>query len=133
IRPALSASAIMLTPMRSFTLARGFWLSSFATTSATAPFVTRFRRTSGVWPISSVTSFAIFIDFRFSELLIDSFDSRSRQRIASQTSRRWLTPLTLLVYLYILLGRKLHVHITNPGRGRSRFRSSLRLRAGQQF
>src|SRR5713226_8229139 len=60
----------MLTPMRSLTLARGFWLSSFATTSATAPFVTRFSRTSGVRPISSVTSFAIFIDFRFSDLIV---------------------------------------------------------------
>ena len=28
----------MLTPMRSFTLASGFWLSSLATTSAAAPF-----------------------------------------------------------------------------------------------
>src|SRR5271169_1336441 len=51
----------MLTPMRSFTLATGFWLSSFATTSATQPAVTLFSRTSGVWPISSVTSFAILI------------------------------------------------------------------------
>ena len=51
----------MLTPMRSFTLAKGFWLSSFATTSATQPSVTLFSRTSGVWPISSVTSFAILI------------------------------------------------------------------------
>src|SRR5579864_8775592 len=51
----------MLTPMRSFTLASGFWLSSFATTSATQPVVTLFSRTSGVLPISSVTSFAIFM------------------------------------------------------------------------
>src|ERR1700722_13318311 len=63
MRPARSASAIMLTPMRSFTLPRGFWLSSFATTSATAPSVTRFNRTSGVRPINSVTSLAIFMDF----------------------------------------------------------------------
>src|SRR5271167_3336333 len=51
----------MLTPMRSFTLAQGFWLSSFATTSAAQPSVTLLRRTSGVLPINSVTSLAIFI------------------------------------------------------------------------
>src|SRR5580704_12626043 len=51
----------MLTPKRSFTLPKGFWLSSFATTSAPHPSVTRLSRTSGVCPISSVTSFAIFI------------------------------------------------------------------------
>src|SRR5258708_5200457 len=61
IFPARSASLIMLTPMRSFTLPTGFWLSSLATTSATHPSVTLLRRTSGVWPISSVTSLAIFI------------------------------------------------------------------------
>src|SRR5580704_19038841 len=52
----------MLTPKRSFTLPKGFWLSSFATTSAPHPSVTRLSRTSGVCPISSVTSFAIFIN-----------------------------------------------------------------------
>src|SRR5579864_4370791 len=51
----------MLTPMRSLTLSRGFWLSSFATTSATQPCVTLFSRTNGVLPINSVTSFAIFM------------------------------------------------------------------------
>src|ERR1700683_33525 len=51
----------MLTPMRSFTLAHGFWLSSFATTSATHPAVTLLSRTSGVLPINSVTSLAIFM------------------------------------------------------------------------
>src|SRR5258707_1381412 len=61
IFPARSASVIMLTPMRSFTLPTGFWLSSLATTSATQPPVTLFSRTSGVCPISSVMSFAIFI------------------------------------------------------------------------
>src|SRR5579872_2880114 len=58
----------MLIPMRSFTLASGFWLSSLATTSATHPSVTLFKRTSGVCPISSVTSLAIFI--------ISSFEKR---------------------------------------------------------
>jgi hypothetical protein len=47
--------------MRSFTLAQGFWLSSFATTSAAHPSVTLLSRTSGVLPINSVTSLAIFI------------------------------------------------------------------------
>src|SRR5580658_7448385 len=51
----------MLTPMRSFTLPTGFWLSSLATTSATQPSVTLLSRTRGVWPISSVTSFAILM------------------------------------------------------------------------
>src|SRR5580693_8890327 len=51
----------MLTPMRSFTLPTGFWLSSLATTSATQPPVTLLSLTSGVCPISSVTSFAIFM------------------------------------------------------------------------
>ena len=61
IFPARSASLIMLTPMRSFTLLHGFWLSSLATTVAFAPAVTLLSRTSGVCPISSVTSLAIFI------------------------------------------------------------------------
>src|SRR5271166_236198 len=61
ILPCRSASSIMLTPMRSFTLLHGFMLSSLATTSARAPAVTLLRRTSGVRPISSVTSLAIFI------------------------------------------------------------------------
>src|SRR5579872_3166951 len=51
----------MLTPIRSFTLAQGFWLSSFATTWATQPAVTLFSLTSGVSPINAVTSFAIFM------------------------------------------------------------------------
>src|SRR6516164_4540921 len=59
--PAFSASLIMLTPMRSLTLAQGLKLSSLASTVAFAPAVTLFSRTSGVWPISSVTSLAIFI------------------------------------------------------------------------
>ena len=63
ILPARSASLIMLTPMRSFTLLQGFMLSSLATTVAPAPAVTLFRRTSGVWPMSSVTSLAIFMSY----------------------------------------------------------------------
>ena len=56
-----SASSIMLTPMRSFTL--GQWILAFQLRhdSATQPSVTLFSRTSGVCPISSVTSFAIFM------------------------------------------------------------------------
>ena len=63
IFPAFSASAIMLTPMRSLTLAQGLKLSSLATTVAPTPAVTLLRRTSGVCPISSVTSLAIFMKF----------------------------------------------------------------------
>src|SRR6516164_8736127 len=61
ILPACSAALIMLTPMRSLTLAHGSKLSSLAATVATQPAVTLFSRTSGVCPISSVTSLAIFI------------------------------------------------------------------------
>jgi hypothetical protein len=61
----------MLTPMRSFTLAQGFELSSFATTSAAQPSVTLFNRTSGVLPINPVTSFAIFI-FSFAPKGLDA-------------------------------------------------------------
>src|SRR5262245_51289345 len=59
IRPSRSAASIMARPMRSFTLAAGFRLSSFATTSARTPPVTLLSRTSGVCPISSVMFFAI--------------------------------------------------------------------------
>src|ERR1700687_4304531 len=78
IFPARSASLIMLTPMRSFTLLHGFWLSSLATTLALAPAVTLLRRHRGVFPISSVTSFAIFIasSEKFGLRLVDiRFDS----------------------------------------------------------
>ena len=51
--PRSSASTIIDTPMRSFTLKPGVNDSSFAKTVAPAPSVTRFRRTSGVLPISS--------------------------------------------------------------------------------
>ena len=61
IRPACSAASIMATPMRSFTLFAGLKNSSLATTSAAAPSVTRFSRTSGVFPISCVTSSAMLI------------------------------------------------------------------------
>ena len=47
--------------MRSFTLPAGLKNSSLAATSATAPSVTRRSRTSGVFPISWVTSSAIRI------------------------------------------------------------------------
>ena len=47
--------------MRSFTLLAGFWLSSFATICGFTPAATRFRRTSGVRPISSVTFAAMFM------------------------------------------------------------------------
>ena len=58
ISPARSAASIMATPMRSLTLCAGLKNSSFATTCAPAPSVTRRRRTSGVFPISWVTSSA---------------------------------------------------------------------------
>ncbi len=59
--PACSAASIIATPMRSFTLLAGLKNSSLATTCAVAPSVTRRSRTSGVFPISSVTSAAIRI------------------------------------------------------------------------
>jgi hypothetical protein len=61
IRPACSAASIIATPMRSLTLFPGLKNSSLATTSATAPSVTRFSRTSGVLPINSVTFSAMLI------------------------------------------------------------------------
>ena len=61
ISPAFSAASIMATPMRSFTLPAGLKDSSLATTSATAPSVTRRSRTSGVFPISCVTSSAMLM------------------------------------------------------------------------
>ncbi len=62
IRPSRSAASIIARPMRSFTLSAGFWLSSFTTICAGAPAQTRFSRTSGVRPTSSVTLAAIRID-----------------------------------------------------------------------
>ncbi len=59
ILPDFSASSIMARPMRSLTLASGFWLSSLATTVAGSPAATRLSRTRGVCPISSVTFAAI--------------------------------------------------------------------------
>jgi hypothetical protein len=70
----------MLTPIRSFTLAQGFALSSFATTWAAQPSVTLLSRTSGVFPISSVTSFAIFI-VRF---VLPGLDAESMVRDTNQ-------------------------------------------------
>ena len=61
ICPACSAASIIATPMRSFTLAAGLKDSSFATTSAPAPSVTRRSRTSGVPPTSCVMSSATFM------------------------------------------------------------------------
>src|ERR1700710_2369004 len=61
ISPAFSAASIMATPMRSFTLPAGLKNSSLATTSATAPSVTRRSRTSGVLPISWVMFSAMLI------------------------------------------------------------------------
>jgi hypothetical protein len=59
MRPAFSAASIIDKPMRSFTLWAGFWNSSLATTSAVQPCVRRLMRTSGVFPIRSVTLLAI--------------------------------------------------------------------------
>jgi len=61
IIPSRSAASIIATPMRSFTLAAGFCDSSLATTRAATPLVTVLSATSGVLPISLVTSLAIFI------------------------------------------------------------------------
>jgi hypothetical protein len=61
IRPACSAASIMATPIRSFTLFAGLKNSNLATTSATAPSVTRRSRTSGVPPTSCVTSSAMLM------------------------------------------------------------------------
>src|SRR5690242_8385126 len=56
MRPDLSASSTIATPMRSFTLESGLKNSSFSNTSATAPcfLATRLSRTSGVLPMVSV-------------------------------------------------------------------------------
>mmetsp|Transcript_16919 Transcript_16919/g.43747 ORF Transcript_16919/g.43747 Transcript_16919/m.43747 type:complete len:329 (-) Transcript_16919:35-1021(-) len=54
--PRFSASAIMEYPIRSFTLLHGSIDSSFARIVPSTPAVTRFSRTSGVPPMSSVTS-----------------------------------------------------------------------------
>src|SRR5580698_2411378 len=78
IRPAFSALSIMANPMRSFTLAAGFRLSSLATTVAGKPADTRFRRTKGVRPISSVTFAAIRAIFY---LLVAFSGKPSKRRI----------------------------------------------------
>src|ERR1700688_1515532 len=75
----------MLTPMRSFTLDTGFWLSSFATTSATHPSVTLFTRTSGVWPINSATSFAILMATHSSNVCARKFFRRCWRRVILPT------------------------------------------------
>jgi hypothetical protein len=53
--PSASSASIMLTPIRSFTLAIGLKNSSFRTMSARAPWAWAMRgmRTSGVLPIVS--------------------------------------------------------------------------------
>src|SRR5215469_1159020 len=55
--------------MRSFTLEHGLKLSSFASTLAPAG-TTLFNRTSGVLPMSSVTSLAIFILYLLSQFVL---------------------------------------------------------------
>ena len=59
ISPASWAASIIATPMRSLTELAGLKNSSLAATSAPAPSVTFRIRTSGVWPTSSVMSFAM--------------------------------------------------------------------------
>src|SRR5216684_6556233 len=81
IRPAFSASRIMLTPMRSLTLLQGFWLSSLASTVALQPWVTLFSFTRGVQPISSVTSFAIFMILVLSNTGLFYFEFIKIQRL----------------------------------------------------
>ncbi|ERG69321.1 hypothetical protein HMPREF9336_04212 [Segniliparus rugosus ATCC BAA-974] len=53
--PARSASSTILAAMRSFELAPGFKYSSFTATAAAPSGTTEFNRTSGVFPMSSVT------------------------------------------------------------------------------
>ena len=57
----ISAASIIDSPIRSFTLCAGFWYSSLAVTSATQPAERRLMRTSGVLPMSLVTSVAMFM------------------------------------------------------------------------
>src|SRR5438105_6021181 len=52
-RPSRSAASIIRWPMRSLTLPPGFSISSFARMVGLTPVVTRWRRTSGVFPIAS--------------------------------------------------------------------------------
>ena len=61
IRPAFSAASIIATPMRSLTLWAGLKNSSLATTLAPPSPGKRRRRTRGVFPMSCVTSSAIFM------------------------------------------------------------------------
>jgi hypothetical protein len=56
--------------MRSLTLCAGLKDSNLATTSAAAPSVTRFRRTSGVLPTSWVMSSAIRVVCVSSAILV---------------------------------------------------------------
>ncbi len=57
--PFFSASTIMLSPIRSFTLRHGSSVSSLAAIRAPTPLPTLFRYTMGVLPIRSVTDVAI--------------------------------------------------------------------------
>jgi hypothetical protein len=78
ILPAFSADSISARPMRSFTLDTGFWLSSLATTVAGNPAATRFSRTNGVRPISSVTFAAmraIIFSYSWDTLPVADFQS----------------------------------------------------------
>jgi hypothetical protein len=59
--PRFSASAIIAEPIRSFTELQGLKNSSLPTTVAAHPSVTRLSFTSGVLPMSSLISAAIFM------------------------------------------------------------------------
>src|SRR5919106_719132 len=59
-RPCASADSSIARPIRSLTLPPGFSDSSLATTLAPPGRGSRFRRTIGVWPISSSTDDAVF-------------------------------------------------------------------------
>ena len=63
--PARSASSIMRTAIRSLIELPGLNVSIFASTVPFTPFVTRLRRTIGVWPMTSRMVSAIF----FTDLL----------------------------------------------------------------
>src|SRR5262245_42959125 len=88
-RPRASASSIMLRPIRSLTEPAGLNDSSLATTSARAPSTTWFSRTSGVPPISAVTSDAMRSSTErdaIGDLQREGRD-RAMQRVASTSTR----------------------------------------------
>ena len=64
-RPSLSAASIMARATRSLALPPGFMASTLASRGSRSPLLREYSRraTSGVCPMSAVTSLAIFIMF----------------------------------------------------------------------